>query len=187
HRPVAERRRGDPGLRQSLPAPRPVWPPTAGPDTAAAPATRPPAPAGRRRSAVGLPLRWERCRPQRYAGQSPASGAPAGLWSGSSASASLATLCRRDHPQPPRSAVVAVLPFIQGKDGNDPPSNESSTPNSRPKGLEVEDLAGGWKSERDSRLVSGPLLYPRHCQGARHLSAYGAQVPAQPRTAAEQA
>src|SRR5690606_10347275 len=86
-----------------------------------------------------------------------------------------------------RSRVVAGLPLIQGPDGNDPPSNESSTPNSRPKGLEVEDLAGGWKSERDSRLVSGPLLYPRHCQGARHLSEYGAQVPAQPRTAAEQA
>src|SRR5690606_30403323 len=62
--------------------------------------------------------------------------------------------------------VVAGLPLIQGPAGNDPPSNESSTPNSRPKGLEVEDLAGGWKSERDSRLVSGPLLYPRHCQGA---------------------
>src|SRR5690606_34062232 len=90
-------------------------------------------------------------------------------------------------PVPVGPSVVAGLPLIQGPDGNDPPSNESSTPNSRPKGLEVEDLAGGWKSERDSRLVSGPLLYPRHCQGARHLSEYGAQVPAQPRTAAEQA
>src|SRR5690606_34997897 len=88
NRLVCELRRREPGLPQSQTASRPAWPSTACSDTAAAPATRPPAPAGRRRSAVGLPLRWERCRPHRHAGQSPASGAPAGLWSGSSASVS---------------------------------------------------------------------------------------------------
>ena len=43
--------------------------------------------------------------------------------------------------------VEVGLPLTQGPDGNDPPSNGSSTPNSRPKSLEVEEVPGGRKSE----------------------------------------